>query len=174
MKEQIHEHKKRSENPNFDTDIENLVLLNFEPVSEESTYSVEGCDSFPNEGAENAITSEMKKFCTGEQLVVTYKFKKPIFMKGYTVMTANDFPVRDPKGWEVIASDVNIHTGESKGEVTVSCVQDKEPINMRWYEERFALEQPLWTDQVTFKVTETYVEEDDEQTTQIGQFGILI
>lgn len=34
-------------------------------------------------------------------------------MRGYSFTTANDLPCRDPKKWNLLLLETNIHTGES-------------------------------------------------------------
>jgi hypothetical protein len=34
-------------------------------------------------------------------------------MRGYSFTTANDWPERDPKKWNLLLLETNIHTGES-------------------------------------------------------------
>ena len=80
--------------------------------------TIDGCETMPDEGVENLLSIDENKMCANsnfdsdEKWFVTIKLWKPIFMRGYSLQTANDEPQRDPKSWEIKAKKVNIHTGE--------------------------------------------------------------
>lgn len=44
---------------------------------------------------------------------IEIKLDHPVFIRGYSYSTANDWPERDPKKWNLLLLETNIHTGES-------------------------------------------------------------
>ena len=44
---------------------------------------------------------------------IEIKLEHPVFIRGYSFTTANDCPERDPKKWNILLLETNIHTGES-------------------------------------------------------------
>lgn len=43
---------------------------------------------------------------------MTWKFTKPILLRGYILRTANDCPERDPRVWTLTGTEVNVNSGE--------------------------------------------------------------
>ena len=121
MRNESANHEKRKNQQMIEQEkFEKLVKLNSKLAlkMDAEAITIESCETMPNEGAENLLSNDKNKMCaesrfeSDEMWFVTMKFKQPIFMRGYTLQTANDFPQRDPRCWEIKAKKVNILTSE--------------------------------------------------------------
>lgn len=84
----------------------------------------------------------------------------PIFIRGYSFATANDWPERDPKKWNVLLLETNIHTGESVNNAfeIASDIELSDELHdeSRFKTHKFILCNPKWTNNIIFDVQEVF------------------
>jgi len=121
---------------------------------------VEGPQGFEGETVEKICSILNSKFCCSFQppIDITFKFRQPILVRGYAWRTGNDHPLRDPRTFSLLVRAVNIHTGEAlKDDLDeVHHFTMPEHDDTRFKMHRFALNEPVWTDRVVFRVKEVY------------------
>lgn len=80
----------------------------------------------------------------------TYKFEKPILIRGYILETANVEPESDPKDWKIYCKNM-----ETKVEHDIHTVTGEETRD-RWTEKEYRIDEdkrPIWTDLISIRVT---------------------
>ena len=91
---------------------------------------------------------------------IEIKFDHPIFIRGYSFTTANDWPERDPKKWNLLLLETNIHTGEAVSnafEIASDIeMSDEYHKTERIEKHKFLLCNPKWTNNIIFDVQEVY------------------
>jgi len=100
-----------------------LIPLDLEKALAGNELTVSGTVGYEGEESFNAAGLEKEtKFCgpkgLGEDFVLTYHFKTPILVKGYSIMSANDWPERDPANFSIFADENQeklIHSVEGNG-----------------------------------------------------------
>jgi hypothetical protein len=66
------------------------------------------CENFPNEGPGNVFDNSDAKLCAKQadiQVDYTYAAGRKEAIVAYALTSANDFPERDPRDWQVLGSD---------------------------------------------------------------------
>ena len=91
---------------------------------------------------------------------IEIKLEHPIFIRGYSFTTANDCPERDPKKWNLLLLETNIHTGEAASnafEIASDIeMSDEYHKTERFEKHKFLLCNPKWTNNIIFDVQEVY------------------
>ena len=83
---------------------------------------------------------------------VTYKFQKPVLIRGYILETANERAECDPKDWVL-----NVHNCETNESIDIHEVNSEAPRD-RWVEKIYRIpekEGNIWVDRITLKVSAT-------------------
>jgi hypothetical protein len=84
-------------------------------------------------------------------LDLTYRFKKPILVRGYSLKTANDGHEHDPKDWTIECNNV-----ADNQPTLLHTVEGDEPRDrLAEKEYRIDADGDIWTDRITMKITDT-------------------
>ena len=97
-------------------DINSLIPLNLMTAYDEKSLKIKGPKEVDSHIVENVCTSFKTKFrCNNFNIrdcLIALEFLNPICIRGYGIRTADSEPDYDPKSWEFLIDEVNIHTGQ--------------------------------------------------------------
>jgi len=102
-----------------------------------------------------------------EPFEVTYRFKKPVLIRGYVLETANERAECDPKDWIL-----NVHNCEDNVSTDIHEVNGEGPRD-RWIEKLYRIPEKhgkMWVDRITLKVSAT---QEAQGVCEINQFTIM-
>lgn len=96
-------------------DINSLIPLNLMTAYDEKSLKIKGPKEVDSHIVENVCTSFKTKFRCNFNIrdcLIALEFLNPICIRGYGIRTADSEPDYDPKSWEFLIDEVNIHTGQ--------------------------------------------------------------
>lgn len=136
--------------------LDEMYPINIEQGRDLQFIYISGSPSIDDEhDAPNVGSKDKRKFAC-EQMdgsdiwEATYKFERPILVRGYILETANVDPESDPKDWKIVCKDIM-----TKHEIVIHTVTGEET-RERWNEKEYRIDddkRPVWTDHISIRVT---------------------
>jgi len=135
--------------------VEPMYPVNCEQALEVEFLKVEGSLHEEEFVATHATSKSKNKFrgpIVDDMFELTYRFEKPILIRGYILETANVEGECDPKDWKI-----NCRNIETNFEHDIHTVEGEEA-RERWIEKEYRINDDLgdvWTDRISIRISAT-------------------
>ena len=116
---------------------------------------VEASDHGHDEAPNCLLEMSQTKWCVDFHPMdtwIVFKFRRPIWFRGYAFKFGDDFEQRDPMVWEIKTKDCQAHFTKLNPDHHHVELHDAEhrPIPKRNTFQEFCMNQPVWTDEIKF------------------------